>query len=340
MTYFKYDYTQGDISFSSYIYRVSTYHYNWHPEIELLIVLKGSVEVCHDSEYTMLRKDDAIIYSSQCGHATLALEEDTTALVIHFDPEFFLGFDKDFMKYRFCFYSHEGNKHDEFYQNIRRLAAQLMMMPKEDSLDRLRVSRDFMTLAELVYGKIESVRYEVRGATVANTQEATFAKMIAYIDEHYHGKLELSHIAKIGGYSESYASQFFKRQLGISFMEYVLRMRLRDAASRLANTDDQVLTIANLCGFSDVKAFNVAFKKYFHTTPTEYRSRASHISRKTMLEDWKEYISSDEGDIQDILEQYRGDRTHHALHAYAENTDAKVLQELKQGLQELIHKIP
>ena len=59
-----------------------------------------------------------------------------------------------------------------------------------------------------------------------------FDKMIAYIDEHYQQKLELEDIAKIGGYNVDYTSQFFKRQMGISFVDYVLRLRLQDATTQ------------------------------------------------------------------------------------------------------------
>ena len=114
--------------------------------------------------------------------------------------------------------------------------------------------------------------------------------------------IELEDIAKIGGYNVNYTSQFFKRQLGVSFLEYVLRLRLREATVRLANSDDGVAHIASSCGFADIKAFNVAFKKHFHTTPSEYRKQAKEMGRKTKLHDWKEIISTQEEEIYNIFE--------------------------------------
>ena len=133
---------------------------------------------------------------------------------------------------------------------------------------------------------------------------ATFDKMIAYIDKNYQQKIELEDIAQIGGYNVNYTSQFFKRQLGVSFLEYLLRMRLREATVRLANSDDGVAHIASSCGFADIKAFNVSFKKHFHTTPSEYRKQAKELGRKTKLHDWKEMISTQEQDIIRILESF------------------------------------
>ena len=138
----------------------------------------------------------------------------------------------------------------------------------------------------------------------ADMTVATFDKMIDYIDENYKQKIELEDIAKIGGYNVNYTSQFFKRQLGVSFLEYLLRLRLREATVRLANSEDGVAHIASSCGFADIKAFNVAFKKHFHTTPSEYRKQAKEMGRKTKLHDWKEIISTQEEDIIDILQTY------------------------------------
>mgnify|MGYP003064701123 CR=1 FL=1 len=157
--------------------------------------------------------------------------------------------------------------------------------------------------------KVKSIHVHTKPVDIT---VATFDKMIAYIDENYQQKIELENLAKIGGYNVNYTSQFFKRQLGVSFLEYVLRLRLREATVRLVNSNDAVAHIASSCGFADIKAFNVAFKKHFHTTPSEYRKQANEIGRKTKLHDWKEIISTQEQDIIEILQSclpYQDDST-------------------------------
>ncbi len=92
MDYFYYTYKHNHIDFSSHIYKVSTYHYNWHGETEILILLKGRIEMSCNSEVFTMEPLDTIIISPQVGHATLALEQDTTALVIHIGKDFFQEF--------------------------------------------------------------------------------------------------------------------------------------------------------------------------------------------------------------------------------------------------------
>lgn len=306
MEYFYYTYKNNHIDFSSHIYKVSTYHYNWHGETEILILLKGRIEMSCNSEVFTMEPLDTIIISPQVGHATLALEEDTTALVIHVGKEFFQGFDPNFGMYQFVVRSDETSRHNPFFTSLRHHAAMMMLLEVngESPANRMWIEHHYMVLAGDVYSEVDAVKSVHISSKPADMTAATFDKMIAYVDEHYQQKIELEDIAKVGGYNVNYTSQFFKRQLGVSFLEYLLRLRLREATVRLANSEEAIVRVANRCGFPDIKAFNVAFKKHFHTTPSEYRKQARSIGRKTKLHNWKEMISTRDKDMLDILNSF------------------------------------
>lgn len=306
MDYFHYTYKHNYIDFNSDIYKVSTYHYNWHSGVEVLILLKGRIDMSCNSEVFTMEPLDTIIISPQVGHATLALEEDTTALVIHVGKDFFQQFDPNFGMYQFVLRSDESNRYNSFFTTLRHHAAMMMllMVNGESPTNRLDVEYHYLSLVSDIYKEINKVKSIHVHTKPVDITVATFDKMIAYIDENYKQKIELEDIAKIGGYNVNYTSQFFKRQLGVSFLEYLLRLRLREATVRLANSEDGVAHIASSCGFADIKAFNVAFKKHFHITPSEYRKQAKEMGRKTKLHDWKEIISTQEKDIIDILQTY------------------------------------
>ena len=314
MDYFHYTYKHNYIDFNSDIYKVSTYHYNWHSGVEVLILLKGRIDMSCNSEVFTMEPLDTIIISPQVGHATLALEEDTTALVIHVGKDFFQQFDSNFGMYQFVLRSDESNRYNSFFTTLRHHAAMMMllMVNGESPTNRLDVEYHYLSLVSDIYKEINKVKSIHVHTKPVDITVATFDKMIAYIDENYQQKIELENLAKIGGYNVNYTSQFFKRQLGVSFLEYVLRLRLREATVRLVNSNDAVAHIASSCGFADIKAFNVALKKHFHTTPSEYRKQANEIGRKTKLHDWKEIISTQEQDIIEILQSclpYQDDST-------------------------------
>ena len=111
-----------------------------------------------------------------------------------------------------------------------------------------------------------------------------------------------------------------------------MRLRLREATVRLVNSNDGVAHIASSCGFADIKAFNVAFKKHFHTTPSEYRKQAKEMGRKTKLHDWKEIISTQENDIMEILQSCVA----YSLELKQAN---QKLQDVKEQLESVVRKL-
>ena len=340
MDYFDYSYKHDYIEFSSTIYKVGTYHYNWHGETEIFILLKGRVEMSCNNEVFTMEPLDAVIISPQVGHSVLALEEDVIALVVHVGNEFYQQYDPDFGTYQFVVRSDESTRHNQFFTTLRHHAAMMMLIKTkgESSVYRMWVEHHYLALAGDVYREFDPIKYIHENARPGDIKPATFDKMISYIDEHYQQKIELEEIAKIGGYNVAYTSQFFKRQMGISFVEYVLRLRLRDATTRLTTTDEAIARIASSCGFADIKAFNVAFKKHFNLTPTEYRKQVKALGRKTILQDGKEIMSVDNQAILDLLLSFLSYEDDSRSKAELEFMSQK-LESLKAKLADVVNEL-
>ena len=333
MDYFDYSYKHDYIEFSSTIYKVGTYHYNWHGETEILILLKGRVEMSCNNEVFTMEPLDAVIISPQVGHSVLALEEDVIALVVHVGNEFYQQYDPNFGTYQFVVRSDESTRHNQFFTTLRHHAAMMMLIKTkgESPVYRMWIEHHYLALAGDVYREFDPIKRIHENARPGDIKPATFDKMISYIDEHYQQKIELEEIAKIGGYNVAYTSQFFKRQMGISFVEYVLRLRLRDATTRLTTTDEAIARIASSCGFADIKAFNVAFKKHFNLTPTEYRKQVKALGRKTILQDGEEIMAVDNQAILDLL---------HSFLSYEDDSRSKAeLEFMSQKLESLKAKL-
>jgi len=63
----------------------------------------------------------------------------------------------------------------------------------------------------------------------------------------------------------------FREVTGVTPHQFILRSRLRRAASRLAHTADSILDVAFDCGFGDVSNFNRTFRAEFGLSPRAYR---------------------------------------------------------------------
>ena len=92
-----------------------------------------------------------------------------------------------------------------------------------------------------------------------------------YIDEHYKEQIKLQDVAEYVGFTQSYLSSMFKRQVGKSLVEYLTHIRIQKAKQLLIGGEWNIADVAEEVGFLDVKYFIKRFKKITGLTPSEYR---------------------------------------------------------------------
>ncbi|MFD0680248.1 MULTISPECIES: AraC family transcriptional regulator [unclassified Paenibacillus] len=80
----------------------------------------------------------------------------------------------------------------------------------------------------------------------------------------------LIEFADLVGLSPSYLSKLFKKELGVSFVEYVMESKVSKAKKLLEDTEYSVMEIAELVGYSE-RNLNRAFQRYVNMSPKQYR---------------------------------------------------------------------
>lgn len=84
--------------------------------------------------------------------------------------------------------------------------------------------------------------------------------------------LQMADIAEEVGVHPVHLSRTFSRHYGCSMGEYLRRLRVEVARSKLVETDRPISDIAYGAGFSDQAHFTRVFKKLVGVTPGEYRA--------------------------------------------------------------------
>lgn len=72
--------------------------------------------------------------------------------------------------------------------------------------------------------------------------------------------------------SESYLSTKFKKEVGSSFTEYLVRIRMNKAYEILKKGDHACKEAASAVGYEDYSQFSKMFKKYIGMLPTEVKA--------------------------------------------------------------------
>lgn len=104
--------------------------------------------------------------------------------------------------------------------------------------------------------------------------DKSIAKSIQdYIDHHYSEDISRNILTDIFYLDPDYASKVFKKELGISFKNYLIQKRIDTAKDLLVNTDLPINTIADNVGYGNYSYFTRIFKKIIGATPIEYRNQ-------------------------------------------------------------------
>jgi AraC-like DNA-binding protein/ligand-binding sensor protein len=108
-----------------------------------------------------------------------------------------------------------------------------------------------------------------------NSEPPLVLKAREYIDKHKTEELSLADVAKAAGASVFHFCKVFHKSTGLKFTDYVARVRLEDARTRLLNPNLRVSEIAYDVGFQSLTQFNRTFKRVFGQSPSDFRAHLS-----------------------------------------------------------------
>lgn len=86
--------------------------------------------------------------------------------------------------------------------------------------------------------------------------------------------VRLEQLARKCFLSRSHLAHLFRKQVGVTPLQYQERKRIEDAQRMLRLSIDSVGTIAYACGFEDSRYFSTRFKRQTGFTPRDYRRRS------------------------------------------------------------------
>lgn len=102
-------------------------------------------------------------------------------------------------------------------------------------------------------------------------QNDNIMKAKRYIDEHLETDLSVSELSEKFSISPNYFSRLFKKVVGESCNEYIVKKRMEKSKLLLETTTIKTGKIALMVGYNDANYFSLAFRKNVGMSPTKYR---------------------------------------------------------------------
>jgi AraC-like DNA-binding protein len=95
-----------------------------------------------------------------------------------------------------------------------------------------------------------------------------------YIEDNYaNPDLSLNHISERFGINGKYASQLFKEEFGIKFVDFLIGLRMEHAKKMLLETEKPINEISLNVGYIHTISFGRIFKKMSGVSPGDYRKQ-------------------------------------------------------------------
>lgn len=256
-----------------FIHSINRVTMHWHREIEILLVLKGSVNLRIATDEYIMKEDDFILLNPNEVHSVMETEDENILLALQIQTDFFNKYILSFGDKVFDCKSFLHEKEDRF-NRIRVILAKLVW-----EINKKKPGYEFNIISEIAnLGSelIENFSYEqLEDDTAESISRDMFRlnRIINYIDENISEKITLKELAEKEDLSIYYLSHYIKKALGISFQEYVNIQRLNHSINLLITTDHTITEIATESGFASTRALNTIMKRTHSCTPSEYRER-------------------------------------------------------------------
>ena len=151
------------------------------------------------------------------------------------------------------------------------------LMQKVDFLSSLRTIANVKETRTVLSDESCQITDKLLFQMSISCKSANIHKALQFIDTSYKEKIDLQLVASIAGLSKFHFSRLFKELIGISYQDYVLRLRVERAKEMLKSGTYSVTEAAFSSGFLDLTHFGRSFKKIVGVTPVQFKKKRSQF---------------------------------------------------------------
>ena len=243
--------------------------------LTLLWLLEGSVELRDGETGRYLQADELAIVNR---HRRWSLHSKTANVVmaLSLNAGWLTRLDGDFFASVYQSSSETRDAEDTLRYLMRQLLVLGLVNPQAHY--RLEANRWLSEIALLLASRF-SRPLTAQAPRGAERWSQRINRVVARIDANYQRRLSLQEIAAAEFVSEAWLSRLFRKEVGVSFMQYITGLRLRKAAEQLTTTRQSIQQIAQQQGFASSRVMSDLFKREHGLTPQTERWQPVSIDR-------------------------------------------------------------
>lgn len=118
---------------------------------------------------------------------------------------------------------------------------------------------------------------EIPNGSRSNSER--LAPAVYYVQQNYTKRIYSDAMARLCGMSPTHFSRTFRKTYDLTFQEFLLRYRVKQACRYLESPAVSVSDIAYNVGFTDPSYFTRVFKRYLGVAPSEYAAANDDVAK-------------------------------------------------------------
>lgn len=250
--------------------------FDHHPFYEMVYVSSGVLNIRSDSFNGKLKKNEAVIHSSDEKHSLSCVKGNApTVIIVGFTCN---GLPRTVTGKATALSAYETGLLSAVIKEGRSVFAPPYDVPTYDMQKKKNIpfgaEQNLKNCIELLM--ISLARRTSGSSFKEDSPVGAFDadEVVKYVNENFKEKITIDELSFIFGTNRSSLCKDFKKRTGKSLNGYVIEKKLCEAQRLLKDTDDTITEIADRLNFTSIHYFTAFFKKETGLSPTEYREKS------------------------------------------------------------------
>lgn len=249
---------------------------HWHDAVEIIYIQEGALTVISDNSVYELCAEECILINSAVVHSTKCTAFNK-AIVFQIPTDFFKQYIPDFDYILFSLEIQKGKPVQQTKLTIFKETL-VQMQIANDIRPKGYALRFNSLLFEIMYQLYHNFSFQVHQPHLKNKIKdmERLDIILKYTLQNYKRHISLDEIADLVYLQTGYFCRFFKKNMGVTFLEYQNELRLSYIYRDIIDTVDPIKEIIERHGFTNYKLFRRMFHEHFHATPIQIRNQKIH----------------------------------------------------------------
>ena len=249
---------------------------HWHQAIELLLFVKGTVTCKFEHSTLRAKAGDLYLINSHEVHETKC-SRDAVYLCVHILPSRMCQYVPDFDQLQFSLaFDPADRQKAQAFEQLRLHMEELLHYVRENTHKLEQQAHLFFVTDILV--EYFSMAMPLEERNLQRSDMTRLEPILEYTQLHHGEDLTLEGASSAMGLNKEYFCRLFKKNMGVSYLQYLYQVRATAVCRELEISDDPISEIAERHGFRDPKMLSQHFKEIYGCTPSEKRKFFREVS--------------------------------------------------------------